>query len=117
MEPQTWDPHPQGGSARRLLTVSEASCMPDMSCADAQGKYYEAAVTDIDPTTKVVSAAFPQHAGLEQHSFQVPYDILILSVGSVNNTFGIKVRHALHRVRPDSSQDRGPLVALALPKP
>ena len=59
-----------------------------------QGKYYEAAVTDIDPNTRVVSAAFPQHAGLEEHTFQVPYDILILSVGSVNNTFGIKVKHA-----------------------
>ena len=76
-----------------------------------QGKYYEAAVTDIDPNTKVVSAAFPQHAGLEQHSFQVPYDILILSVGSVNNTFGIKVRHAPSGVRPDAYQGHGPCSA------
>ena len=56
-----------------------------------QGTYYEAAVTDINPADQVLTANFPRHAGLEQFSFQIPYDIMIYSVGSNVNTFGIKV--------------------------
>ena len=56
-----------------------------------QGTYYEAAVTDINPADQVLTANFPRHAGLEQFSFQIPYDIMIYSVGSKVNTFGIKV--------------------------
>lgn len=56
-----------------------------------QGRYFEAAVTGIDAAKQTLTANFPKHAGLEQYDFQVPYDILIYSVGSVVNTFGIKV--------------------------
>ena len=56
-----------------------------------QGSYYEAAVTKIDAAKQVLTANFPKHAGLEQYNFEVPYDILIYSVGSTTNTFGIQV--------------------------
>ena len=56
-----------------------------------QGTYFEAAVTDINPAEQALTAKFPCHAGLEEFEFTVPYDILIHSVGSTVNTFGIKV--------------------------
>ena len=56
-----------------------------------QGTYYEAAVTNINVADQVLTASFPRHAGLEQFSFQIPYDIMVYSVGSKVNTFGIKV--------------------------
>lgn len=57
-----------------------------------QGRYFEAAVTGIDPAKQSLTANFPKHAGLEQYDFEVPYDILVYSVGSIVNTFGIEVR-------------------------
>lgn len=56
-----------------------------------QGTYYEAAVTDINPEEQALTARFPKHAGLEQFEFKISYDILVYSVGSKVNTFGIKV--------------------------
>ena len=56
-----------------------------------QGTYYEAAVTDIHPAEQALTARFPKHAGLEQFEFKISYDILVYSVGSKVNTFGIKV--------------------------
>lgn len=60
-----------------------------------QGRYFEAAVTHIDPVKQSLTANFPKHAGLEQYDFEVPYDILVYSVGSVVNTFGIQVGEPL----------------------
>ena len=34
--------------------------------------------------------SFPKDAGLDEACFQVPYDILVMSVGCTNNTFGVK---------------------------
>ena len=56
-----------------------------------QGTYFEAAVTNINASERALTARFPCHAGLEEFEFTVPYDILIYSVGSKVNTFGIKV--------------------------
>ena len=56
-----------------------------------QGTYFEAAVTSINASERALTARFPCHAGLEEFEFTVPYDILIYSVGSKVNTFGIKV--------------------------
>lgn len=56
-----------------------------------QGTYFEAAVTNINVSERALTARFPCHAGLEEFEFTVPYDILIYSVGSKVNTFGIKV--------------------------
>ncbi|KAL3151414.1 tubulin alpha 1 [Trebouxia sp. C0009 RCD-2024] len=55
-----------------------------------KGRYFEAAVTGIDAAKQTLTANFPKHAGIEQYNFEVPYDILVYSVGSVVNTFGIK---------------------------
>lgn len=55
-----------------------------------KGTYYEAAVTDINPEEQALTARFPKHAGLEQFEFKISYDILVYSVGSKVNTFGIK---------------------------
>ncbi|DBA82616.1 TPA: tubulin alpha 1, variant 2 [Trebouxia sp. C0004] len=60
-----------------------------------KGTYFEAAVTNINPSERVLTARFPCHAGLEEFEFTVPYDILIYSVGSKINTFGIKERKRL----------------------
>ncbi|KAL0037414.1 hypothetical protein WJX79_006840 [Trebouxia sp. C0005] len=55
-----------------------------------KGTYFEAAVTNINVSERALTARFPCHAGLEEFEFTVPYDILIYSVGSKVNTFGIK---------------------------
>ncbi len=64
---------------------------PDLMTLKMQGTYFEAAVTNINPSERALTARFPCHAGLEEFEFTVPYDILIYSVGSKVNTFGIKV--------------------------
>lgn len=77
-----------------LLSLQQ-SLLAVHDCAQAlQGSYYEAAVTSIDAAKQVLTANFPKHAGLEQYNFEVPYDILIYSVGSTTNTFGIQVHIA-----------------------
>ena len=61
-----------------------------------KGRYFEAACTSIDPKNRVLGACFPKHAGLASHCFTLQYDILIAAVGSIDNTFGIKVlRHKI----------------------
>ncbi|KAK9866248.1 hypothetical protein WJX84_006230 [Apatococcus fuscideae] len=53
-----------------------------------KGKYYEAICQDIDPKNKNIVACFPKDTGLEEACFRIPYDILVVAVGSINNTFG-----------------------------
>ncbi|KAK9813760.1 hypothetical protein WJX73_007780 [Symbiochloris irregularis] len=55
-----------------------------------KGTYLEAACTAINTEAQTINARFPRHAGLPEHCFQLPYDILIVATGSVNNTFGIQ---------------------------
>lgn len=55
-----------------------------------QGKYFEAVASDIDPDKKSIVACFPADAGMDECCFKMEYDILVLGVGSINNTFGIK---------------------------
>lgn len=42
------------------------------------------------PNEKKNTTSFPKDAGLDEACFQVPYDILVMSVGCTNNTFGVK---------------------------
>ena len=55
-----------------------------------QGKYFEAVASDVDPEKKSIVACFPADAGMDECCFKMEYDVLVLGVGSVNNTFGIK---------------------------
>lgn len=44
----------------------------------------------VDPIKKTLTACFPEDAGFPQACFRMQYDHLIVSVGSTNNTFGVK---------------------------
>lgn len=44
----------------------------------------------VDPKAKTITACFPKDAGFPEACFRMTYDHLIVSVGSTNNTFGVK---------------------------
>ncbi|KAK9839229.1 hypothetical protein WJX81_002839 [Elliptochloris bilobata] len=72
-------------------TVEERSIVePVRRVLKKKGKYFEAICNDIDPVERSLVACFPPEAGLDEACFKVPYDMLVLAVGSSNNTFGIK---------------------------
>jgi NADH:ubiquinone reductase (non-electrogenic) len=52
--------------------------------------FYEAVCTSVDPQRRELVACFPKDAGLDEACFKMSYDLLVVGVGSVNNTFGIK---------------------------
>jgi hypothetical protein len=60
-----------------------------------KGKYYEAVAKHVDVERKQLVACFPADAGLDEACFQISYDVLVVAVGSVNNTFNIQVRHVV----------------------
>lgn len=58
----------------------------------SRGQYYEAECIDIDPVKRVATCQYvkPFRGGdVTGRQFSVPYDVLIVAVGSVNNTFGV----------------------------
>lgn len=72
-------------------TVEERSIVePIRRIMAGKGKYFEAVASDIDVEKKTIVACFPADAGMDECCFKMDYDILVLGVGSVNNTFGIK---------------------------
>ncbi|KAK9830323.1 hypothetical protein WJX72_011009 [[Myrmecia] bisecta] len=72
-------------------TIEERSIVePVRRLIGKKGKYFEAVVQDIDPADKSLVACFPLDANLGEACFKLPYDILVIGVGSVNNTFGIE---------------------------
>jgi NADH:ubiquinone reductase (non-electrogenic) len=72
-------------------TVEERSIVePVRSVLKNKGRFFEAKCNEILPEEKAIVACFPEDAGFPEACFKLPYDILILSVGCVNNTFGIK---------------------------
>lgn len=92
-------------------TVQERSIMePVRNMLGEGGTYFQAEATAIDPQRRVLTCAVDRCAvcntmeresgkcggkgqpgcGARQDSFDLPYDVLVLGVGSVNNTFGIK---------------------------
>jgi hypothetical protein len=71
-------------------TVEERSIVePVRKVLGGKGAYFEAVCHEIDPVAKSIVCCFPADAGLDQACFKVPYDILIVAVGCVNNTFGV----------------------------
>ena len=72
-------------------TVEERSIVePVRAVLKSKGKFFEAKCNEILPEEKALVACFPEDAGFPEACFKLPYDILILSVGCVNNTFGIE---------------------------
>lgn len=72
-------------------TCEERSIVePIRRILDGKGAYYEAECQDIIPEERTVVACFPKDAGFPAACFKVPYDYLVVAVGSVNNTFGIQ---------------------------
>ncbi|GAB4823027.1 hypothetical protein N2152v2_010073 [Parachlorella kessleri] len=73
-------------------TVEESTVVtPIERFVRGKGIYLKAACTDIDPAARLLTCQNMGDGasdGLGAGSFQVPYDVLILAVGSVNNTFG-----------------------------
>ncbi|KAK9914887.1 hypothetical protein WJX75_001929 [Coccomyxa subellipsoidea] len=70
-------------------TVEERSIIePVRKVLGTKGTFFEAVCQEIDPVQKTIKACIPSDP--EDSCFKVPYDILVLAVGSVNNTFGIK---------------------------
>ncbi|EIE19302.1 nucleotide-binding domain-containing protein [Coccomyxa subellipsoidea C-169] len=70
-------------------TVEERSIIePVRKVLGTKGTFFEAVCQEIDPVEKTIKACIPSDP--EDSCFKVPYDILVLAVGSVNNTFGIK---------------------------
>ncbi|WIA22726.1 hypothetical protein OEZ86_009686 [Tetradesmus obliquus] len=73
-------------------TVEEGSiCEPVRLLVKGKGEYYEASCQAINPDTKELIAAFPSNGSSSSpKTFQIKYDLLVVGVGSVNNTFGVK---------------------------
>jgi NADH:ubiquinone reductase (non-electrogenic) len=72
-------------------TVEERSIVePVRSVMTNKGKFFEAQCKEIFPEEKSLVCCFPEDAGFPEACWKLPYDILVLGVGSVNNTFGIK---------------------------
>lgn len=81
-------------------TVEERSIVePVRNLMHGKGQYYEAECLDIDPHARTLTcvkefcevcrARKGVHHSAADHTFVVHYDVLLLAVGSVNNTFGI----------------------------
>lgn len=72
-------------------TVEERSIVePVRAVLKNKGRFFEAKCNEILPEEKSIVACFPEDAGFPEACFKLPYDILVLSVGCVNNTFGIQ---------------------------
>ncbi|PRW59414.1 type-II calcium-dependent NADH dehydrogenase isoform A [Chlorella sorokiniana] len=72
-------------------TVEERSIVePVRAVLGSKGKFFEAKCTDIMPEEKTIVACFPEDAGFPEACFKIPYDYLVLGVGSINNTFNIQ---------------------------
>lgn len=72
-------------------TVEERSIVESIrTMVVGKGEYYEALCKDVDPVKKELVCCFPADAGLDVACFKLSYDVLVMSVGSINNTFGIK---------------------------
>jgi NADH:ubiquinone reductase (non-electrogenic) len=72
-------------------TMEERSIVePIRNVVIGKGEYYEAVCQSVDPDTKTLVACFPKDAGFPESCFRMAYDHLIVAVGSVNNTFGVK---------------------------
>lgn len=71
-------------------TMEERSIVePIRNVVTGKGDFYEAACQAVDPVKKTITACFPKDAGFPEACFRMTYDHLIVSVGSVNNTFGV----------------------------
>lgn len=72
-------------------TVEERSIVePVRAVMSSKGKFFEAKCTEILPEERSIVACFPEDAGFPEACFKIPYDILVMAVGCVNNTFGIQ---------------------------
>ena len=72
-------------------TVEERSIVePVRAVLGNKGKFFEAKCTEIMPDERSIVACFPEDAGFPEACFKIPYDVLIMGVGCINNTFGIQ---------------------------
>jgi NADH:ubiquinone reductase (non-electrogenic) len=78
-----------------LLPAACTGTMEDRSIVEpvrtqikGKARYFEAVCQSVDPEAKELVCCFPKDAGIDQACFKVGYDLLVTSVGSINNTFG-----------------------------
>ena len=76
--------------ALSLILRTRARTRHALSPPLSQADYYEAVAKAVDPVKKELVACFPADSGLDEACFKIAYDVLIVGVGSVNNTFGIE---------------------------
>ncbi|EIE24243.1 FAD/NAD(P)-binding domain-containing protein [Coccomyxa subellipsoidea C-169] len=68
---------------------------PIRSHLDARCNYYEAECLNIDAKEKILTCGYTKpfreasDAGQKDHTFQMKYDVLIVAIGAVTNTFGV----------------------------
>ena len=71
-------------------TAEERSIVePVRNVLKGKGRYFEAVCHAVDPAARDLVCCFPADSGLDQACFKVPYDVLVVAVGSINNSFGI----------------------------
>lgn len=71
-------------------TMEERSIVePIRSTITGKGRFFEAFCESVDPHGRTITACFPKDAGFPEACFRMQYDHLVVSVGSVNNTFGV----------------------------
>jgi NADH:ubiquinone reductase (non-electrogenic) len=72
-------------------TMEERSIVePVRNLVTGKGEYYEAVCKEILVESKELVCCFPADSGFAEACFKVSYDVLVIGVGCVNNTFGIK---------------------------
>ncbi|KAL6756599.1 type-II calcium-dependent NADH dehydrogenase [Haematococcus lacustris] len=72
-------------------TMEERSIVePVRNFVQGKAEFYQALAKDVDPVAKELVCCFPDDNGFPEACFKISYDVLVVSVGSVNNTFGIK---------------------------
>eukprot|EP00798_Chlamydomonas_sp_ICE-L_P004949 gene4949-34725_t len=72
-------------------TMEERSIVePVRNLIGKKAKFFEALCKDINPEKKEMVCCYPADNGIATSCFKLEYDVLVMAVGCVNNTFGIK---------------------------
>ena len=69
-----------------------------------KGTYHEAEAVGIDPVARTLACRYnkPSRRGPEDHVFELPYDVLVVAVGAIQNDFhtpGVKEHAYFLKVR------------------
>ncbi|GAX84552.1 hypothetical protein CEUSTIGMA_g11973.t1 [Chlamydomonas eustigma] len=72
-------------------TCEERSIVePVRNLINGKAEFIQAFCKEADPASKTLMCCFPADQGFPEACFKLSYDVLIIGVGTVNNTFGIQ---------------------------